>query len=572
VFVGALGLLLITAGLAAADRCHTPLPGTRSLTLGADVTGYRFADGRVVVDWARSAECAGTAVWDYGAGPTAKAATSCQRPAPREPVGADTKLVASDATRIVRVRAAPAGSDAPDRLIVLDRATKRTLASWPLFERPARVALHGEIALLSGPNRHGVFALRISDGRIAQVGIARAGDRPLIGPAGVLYQDDIDLRKRRAAPAERTLNLVPLAAVEEELARPYTTVRKYMSYTKPVRLTPAGSTSAGSSPAQSALRKTAPPYTGADPPRPFESPPITAISMDGQRVALAVQDPAGKCDYVLFWNVTWHYMTRLTRSSGPTCLPTHAPGGITDVSIGGSRAAFAVTYGDKTRVIAAAITDCQEWVVGRPSGMERVAGLAGDGGVLAFAFSGVQGARQLLASGRAVSSVAVVPESWGGIAVQRLADRVVDISVHDERIAALGTRGTVSITTHEGTPVSEVDVGRASAVALRTNVLAVLSGRGTLDVYRVGSGRLLHSWKLPPNATSVDVQYGIALVTAGRDVYAVSTKTGRTAHLFHAPTKVAAQIEAPGAAVQFNAAGRGHIEFLPMSRIEASLR
>jgi hypothetical protein len=568
VFVGALGLLLITAGLAAADRCHTPLPGTRSLTLRADVTGYRFADGRVVVDWARSADCAGTLVWNYGARPSTAAATPCRRPASRAPLGGSTKLVASDATRTVRVSTAPAGSDAPDRLVVLDRATKRTLASWPLVERPGRIALHGDIALLSGPNRHGLFALRLSDGRLAQLGIARAGDRPLIGPAGVVYQNDVDLEKHRTASAERMLEFLPLAAVEQELARPFTTVRKYMSYTKPVR-----STSVGSTPAQSAPRTTAPPYTGADPPRPFDSPPITAISMDGQRVALAVQDPAGKCDYVLFWNVTWHYMTRLTRASGPTCLPTHAPGGITDVSIAGSRAAWTVTYGDQSRVVAAVITDCQEWVVARASSIDRVAGLAGDGRVLAYAFSRVQGVRHLLAAGQgAVSNVGIVPRLWGGIPVQRLGERVVGLSVHDELIAALGARGTVSITTRTGKPVSRVDVGRASAVALRTNVLAVLSSRGTLDIYGVGSGRLLESWKLPPNAGSVDVQYGIALVTAGRDVYAVSTKTGRTVHLFHAPTKVAAQLEAPGAAIQFNAGGRGHIEFLPMSRIEASLR
>jgi hypothetical protein len=48
--------------------------------------------------------------------------------------------------------------------------------------------------------------------------------------------------------------------------------------------------------------------------------------------------------------------------------------------------------------------------------------------------------------------------------------------------------------------------------------------------------------------------------------------TGRTAHLFHAPTRVAAQIEAPGAAIQFNQAGHGYLRFLPMSRIEASTR
>jgi hypothetical protein len=68
------------------------------------------------------------------------------------------------------------------------------------------------------------------------------------------------------------------------------------------------------------------------------------------------------------------------------------------------------------------------------------------------------------------------------------------------------------------------------------------------------------------------VQYGTALLTTAKDVYAMSLATGRTAHLFHAPTGVAAQIEAPGAAIQFNLGGRGYVRFVPMSQIESSTR
>jgi hypothetical protein len=102
-------------------------------------------------------------------------------------------------------------------------------------------------------------------------------------------------------------------------------------------------------------------------------------------------------------------------------------------------------------------------------------------------------------------------------------------------------------------------------------VLAALTDKGTIDVYSVDSGRRVNSWSAPANATSIDVQYGIALVTAGRDVYATKLSTGRTARVFRAPTTVRAQIEAPGAAIVFNVAGHGHIQFLPMNRIEASL-
>ena len=173
-------VVLITASLAtAADRCHESLLGTRSLTLYGDVTSYRFTGDRIVVEWARSPMCAGTATWNYKSTARAKMSVACQRPAAqRHAAVADTKVVASDASHTVRVIVAPASADAPDRLVVIDRATSERVASWPLFERPARIALHGDIAILSDAKRHGVYALRISDGRIALLGVSPA---PAIG-------------------------------------------------------------------------------------------------------------------------------------------------------------------------------------------------------------------------------------------------------------------------------------------------------------------------------------------------------------------------------------------------------
>ena len=346
----------------------------------------------------------------------------------------------------------------------------------------------------------------------------------MIGPAGVVYQDDLDLGKHRTAPAERTLKLLPLTAVRQELARPFTTVRKYMSYSTPTYSTTTStsaphSAAAAATTAAGTVRRA--PYRRADPPRPFVSARITAMSMDGERVALAVRDPRGKCDYVLFWNVAWHYVTRLTRAMGPTCQPVHAPGGITNVAIAGSRAVWTVSYGKQTRVIAAVITDCQEWVVTRPTaGINRVAALAGDNSVLAYALAPAAGAS------RGLSSVGIVPATWGGVAVGEYPAPTLGLSVDDGRIASLGSDGTVSITTSSGEPLARVRVGQARAVALRGTVLAALTDRGTIDVYSVDSGRQVNSWSAPANATAIDVQYGIALVTAGRDVYATNLSTG----------------------------------------------
>jgi hypothetical protein len=505
--------LFATAGLAAAAgdalRCHPDLPGTRSLTVNGNVTGYAFASGRVVVHWARTPTCAGTATWNYVADRRATAATACTGTPGRMTAGVTGRLTAAQGNRVVRVALAPASVDKPDRLVVLDRATNRRLASWPLFERPARVALYGGIAILSSAHRHGLYALRLSDGRIAMLGIARAADRPLIGSAGVLYQDDLDLAMHRSAPNRVTLKLLPLAAVRRQLAL-------------------AG--------------------------RQIGTSRITAMSMDGKRVAFAVHDPLGQCDKVLFWSIPWHFTARLTQRVGPTCLPTHAAGGITNVAIAGDRAVWTTRYSGRTRVLAASIINCVEWVIARPAaGRQRVTGLAGDGGVLAFALN---------------RSVGVVPGGWRSNDITRTNDTLTAISADSGRVAELHADGTVAVVSRGGRSEGHFYVGKARAIALRRGTLAALR-RGSLDVYDTASGRLVHSWKVPAGARSVDLQYGIALLAAGRDVIAVNVTTGRTARLFHAPGRVAAQIEAPGAAVQFNVGDRGFLRFIPMSAIEA---
>jgi hypothetical protein len=190
-----------------------------------------------------------------------------------------------------------------------------------------------------------------------------------------------------------------------------------------------------------------------------------------------------------------------------------------------------------------------------------VTAVAGDGGVLAYALAK-----------RASSSVGIVPRFWRGVPVAQTGGRALALAVDGGRIATLGDHGTLTVSTRGGRPAGALRVGAARAIALRGDTVAVLSGRGTLDLYRAGSGRLLHSWRAPRDATSIDLQYGIALLGGGRDVYAMNVRTGRTALLFHAPTRVAAQIESPGAVLQFNAGGRGYLRFLPMSLIEASAR
>jgi hypothetical protein len=554
----AVGITLMAAGLAAADRCHATLAGTRSLTVRADVIGYRFAGDRIVVQWARSPACRGIASWDYTAVARTTARLACRTGSPARVVSSFARLGASDATRTVHVVAAPGSADTATRLDVLDRAGRR-LASWPLPITPARVVVSSGYAILSNAARGELFAARLSDGRIAQIGVTRAGDRPAISPAGIVYEDDIDRPKYPSGRTERTLRFVPMGTVQREVARPFTTVRRYMSYSTPMYVSVR-------SPATRTRRPAArrPMYRKADPPRTFTSPTITAMAMDGERVALAVRDPRGRCDYVAFWNVAWHYVTRLTRAMGLTCPPTHATGGITAVAIAGSRAAWAVDYGGTTRVIAAVITDCQEWIVTRPTPKsQRLAALAGDGGVLAYAVSPRRRSAR--------PEVGIVSSTWGGESLPYTDGSPVGLSVDDGRVSALDANGSVVIETRTGQPIASFRVGPARAVALRGDDLAVLTNAGRIDVYNVGGTRV-RSWSAPLGATSIDVQYGIAVVAAGRDVYAVNLVNGRAARLLRAPSAVRAEVEAPGAAIQYNVGRRGFVRFVPMSKLEALTR
>jgi hypothetical protein len=515
---------LATAGIAAAAGdarpCHPDLPGTRSLTVTGEVTGYRFAGRGTVVASVQTKRCAGVARWNYAASARATVSVSCQGSNVDSPAAPAQQLVATQGNRMVRVVLAPNGIDRPDRLDVINRATGRRIASWPLIDRPARVALFGGIAILSSPARKALYALRISDGRIATLGIARRGDQPIIGPHGVVYQSDLLLKLRRLAPNRVTLKLVPLASVERQLSLADRQVQTHWR--------------------------------------------IKAIGMDRGRVAFAVHDPTGRCDAVKWWIPAWHFVAHVTHPSGPTCLPTHGPGGVTNVAVAGDRLVWTTQYGKTTRVLAASTIGCEEWVVTRLAPGGTVAGLAGDGSVLAYALRG---------SGTAdrPGAVGLVPAGWRGQVLSRSDVQVAAISVDGELIATLYRDGTVTVMSASGDLVSRFEAGQARAVALRGDTVAVL-GHGRLAVYSAATGLQTDSWPVPADARSVDLQYGIAVIAAGGDVLALNLSTGRIARLLHVDGRAAAQVDSSGAVVDFNVGRRGYLRFIPMSTIEARTR
>jgi hypothetical protein len=125
--------------------------------------------------------------------------------------------------------------------------------------------------------------------------------------------------------------------------------------------------------------------------------------------------------------------------------------------------------------------------------------------------------------------------------------------------------------TPKGQSVGSFAAGPARAIALQGDTVAVLRS-GHLDLYKAETGLLIRSWAVPADARSVGLHYGIAVITAGGDVFALNVVTGRTARLLHVRGEAAAQIGSTGAIVQFNAGGRGFLRFVPLSTLEARTR
>jgi hypothetical protein len=298
---------------------------------------------------------------------------------------------------------------------------------------------------------------------------------------------------------------------------------------------------------------------------------IRDFSMDGQRVAVAVADPSGICDRVLFWNIPWHYVSRLTSANEATCTPGHAAGGITEVALGGITAEWVTTYGGTSTVLAANIIACREWVIARlkpgPAG-DRLGGIAADGGVLAYAIG--RGEREL--RGQALLSTVV----RAGVRGRAIADGLgipVAVSVDTKRIAVLRQDGTVDVHGKGGRLIATIETSSARSIAIRRGLLVALTAPDRLDVYEVASGRLIRSVPTPAGVRpAVDLHYGVAVVTAGTRVYAIDVRSGRRALVARAPSAVRAQIEAPGIVYQFNRNGRGYLRFIPFAVVSSALR
>ena len=400
------------------------------------------------------------------------------------------------------------GPDAPDRLRV--RTGHGMRHDWPLLGRATHIdASYGIAIYVSLGN--GLIAIRLRDGRQALIGMAPVGDRPRILGPGVVFRDN--LRKRETRAGWTRLSFLPRAAVMRALDQSVG------------RLTTA---------------------------------PLAAVAADGPRVAFAVRNDSTGCNRVLFWNIVWNHVAPLTMANGPSCPLGGTADRITALGIGGSRAAWTMSSARGQTTVASSIIACVEMTVTGFRSRIGVPYVAGDGRTLAFAPNRrLRFPANRVAPGLGLTALAPAAGTHG-------------IVVDAHRVAVLGD-GRVDLQSSNGRTLGTFPAVGTRAIALRADRLLMLRG-SRIDVFSVSRRTRLQSWPVPRATRSVDAQYGVAVLVAGRTVQALDLSTGTLRVLATAPVAPRAQIEPVGVIYHYNHGGHGQIRVITTATLERALR
>jgi hypothetical protein len=419
-------------------------------------------------------------------------------------------MSASDGRYRVVIRKGSVIPDRPDRLLVYDAKTGAGLHAWPLPAKASSVDVARGVAIVSTSN--GAYAVRVSDGQFALVGVMSPGDRPQIESPGVVFQDDLYKRRSRT---HSVLKFIPFATVAH-------TLRPFGPLHVPER--------------------------------------IGDFSLDGRSVIFVKKDPTGDCDRIGVWSIPWHYSTDLM-DEPPICPERHAPGGVTALALGGQFVEVVTTYGNVQTLVSSTFVHCIEKVVMRTRlNAGSIRGLAADGSELAYAVK-TNGA-----PGRVGRLDGQKPQG-----ATQLPSQAVQLSVNRGLIAALRADGRVDVL-RDGVAIRTFAPMGARAIALRAGQLVALTQRGTVNVYALSGGALLHRWQAPPGASpALDVHYGVAVLTAGRKVFALDLATGRYRTLLTAAGAARAHLDDIGVVYAYNTAEGGTLGFIPFARVERAL-
>jgi hypothetical protein len=479
------------AGPALAYVCHPNGKGTRTTTVDGAVSRVAL-HGSTAVFVAMEGNRCNRVAWNTSAGAVRPAPVACSRFAGARRV-ASTALPAAS-TGAYRLTVAPGSAARPSLLRISAHGELMRALALPAL--PRTLVASGGLAVFSASRGEGLFAVRLTDGLYTYLAPDGGAFPALLGPRGVLFHDGES--KLALGEGKTVLKFVPRATILRSIA------------------------------------KTASPFVAGG--------PIHAISMDGPRVALSVGDVRNVCDRVVYWNVAWRPVQRVSARSGPTCRPGRTGVGIDRLAIGGFRTEWLTS----DRMLIAGSPLCQEWVLSRGG---RIAAMAGDGGTLAFAVG---------------HRVAIVDAHYRPRTIAVGARAPLALAADSRRVAILWRDGRVEVRSRHGRLLVTIAVAAGvRRIAIDGNTL-VASGLPGVDLYAIRSGKRVAHRPLPAGATGLDVQFGIAAFARGREALVADTRTGQTAVVGRGSAPlVGVQIDGAGLAFAYGRVAR----FVPMEHL-----
>jgi hypothetical protein len=288
---------------------------------------------------------------------------------------------------------------------------------------------------------------------------------------------------------------------------------------------------------------------------------VTALAMDGTRVAYAVSTSDSRCATKVF---TWSPAddAGAVVSGAATCRAQ-----VREVAVAANRVAWIAGRGRMDELFTAAVPAPVEKrlaIAMRAGGRGAWLGrLVGDGVLLAFNLWSTDAARRITSGALRrvmVHDVGTIKEGVGTLFV-----RAVDAN----RIVVAHEDGTVVLYARDGRLGRSVSAPGASAVALQGRDLVTLAGT-QLAVYDAVTGTLVHTWPLTAAPATIDVQLGMVAYALGGDVHALQLATGKDVVLAQLPGAVRdVELEADGLVFAYDAGGSDNLGYLTLAQITA---
>jgi hypothetical protein len=317
--------------------------------------------------------------------------------------------------------------------------------------------------------------------------------------------------------------------------------------------------------------------------------PIDAIAFEGAVAAYDVRAAGVGCTRLYVWRVRTGSKSQVGRKATCRADDSSTGRGVTRIALSRTRAAWLVNRGGNIESVdelyTSPLTRRGERRIARTVRTGEVGiGLAGGwlGGLVS---DGVtifynRWTTSLDATGKeTVVSGSLRRLTYSGTAQTAAgAETLVAQAASGARIAVLRADGGVAVYEASGQLIRlATPTAPPTGVALSRQRLVVLTTASTIEVYGVGSGPLLKTWRAAGNVTTrIDLVDRFLVYGVGTRVYVLDVVSGKTRPLASPKRRIVdVQIESAGVLYAYNSrSGKtlGHVIFVPAAAVSAALR